>query len=90
MLISCPAVISVAETLTDLATTCQEMNQLVQTIALPRLATRVHRSAWESSGVNSDPSGGLSPIWNQILTDPTSCKVADLKVGFLPPIKFNI
>lgn len=70
----------VMQSLTNLALTCQEMSQLVVDIALPALEERVEREAWERFQVASDEDGKLPPYWDQILRNPTSCKLPELKV----------
>ena len=75
--------IKVMHELTNLALTCQEMSQLVIDIALPALEERVDKMAWERFAVPSAPDGRLPPFWNDILQDPTSCKLSELKVSLL-------
>ena len=70
----------VMQSLTNLALTCQEMSQLVVDIALPALEERIDKEAWERFQVASDEDGKLPSYWNQILLNPTSCKLPELKV----------
>ena len=66
--------------LSNLAQTCQEMNQLVLETALPNMEERLDRSVWERFGVASDEDGKLPEYWNRIVRNPTSCKIPELKV----------
>lgn len=68
------------KTLTNLALTCREMDQLVLEVALPNLEERLDKSAWERFDVASDEDGKLPDYWNRILRDPSSCKIPELKV----------
>ena len=66
--------------LSNLALTCKEMSQQISVHALPVLAEKVHRTAWERSGVETGSNDKPPAIWDKILCAPKACTLPELKV----------
>ena len=75
--------------LTNLALTCQEMNQLVLEIALPALEEKLDKYCWDRFDIASTEDGKLPAYWTKILRNPMSCKIPELQVIFTANLEYT-